>query len=213
MKSLLPMVLACIAVVNCVGGTFPEPAVVQGGSQWTLDIEYDQPQQIMVNLPGQEKAQRFWYIILTLTNNSENMDAPFYPSCDLMTDTFKIVRAGKGVRKDVFRLIKLKHQGSYPFLAPIDEVDNKILQGQDNTVDVAIIWGDFDAKAKEATLFIAGLSNETAAITHPTKKNAAGGAEMIYLRKTLALKYTVGGDPQLRQSANLKFKEKNWVMR
>ena len=194
-------------------GTFPEPAVVQTPSQWTLDVVYDQPRQITVNLPGEKGPKRFWYIILTLTNNSGLTDAAFYPACQLMTDTFRIVPAGKGVRSEVFRRIKLKHQGGYPFLEELDYVDNKILRGADNAVDVVIIWPDFDAKAKEVTFFIAGTSNETRAINHPTKKDANGNPEKVYLRKTLALKYAIGGDPKLRASAALRFKQKSWVMR
>ena len=194
-------------------GTFPEPAVVQTPKQWTLDVVYDQPRQITLKLPGEKEPKRFWYIILTLTNNSSLADAAFYPSCELMTDTFRIVHAGKGVRGKVFRQIKIKHQGGYPFLERLDYVDNKILRGADNAVDVAIIWPDFDAKAKEVTLFIAGMSNEAKAINHPIKKDANGNPEKVYLRKTLALKYAIGGDPKLRASAALRFKKKTWVMR
>jgi hypothetical protein len=202
-----------ISAVASYAGTFPKPAIVQAPSEWTLKTVYDQPKQISLRLPGENESKRFWYIILTLTNDSGLSDAPFYPSCDLMTDTYQIVPAGKGVRQEVFRQIKLKHQGSYPFLQLLDNVDNKILQGKDNTVDVAIIWPDFDEKAKEATLFIAGLSNETKAISHPIKKDENGKPVMIYLRKALALNYAIGGDPKLRQSAGLRFKEKTWVMR
>ncbi|HPD45911.1 MAG TPA: hypothetical protein PLY61_03385 [Anaerohalosphaeraceae bacterium] len=207
------LLLAAAGVTNAAAGTFPEPAIVQSPSQWTLNVSYDQPQQITVKLPGEKEAKRFWYIILTLTNESSFTDAPFYPYCQLMTDTFQVVTAGKGVRKEVFDLIKLKHQGSYPFLECLDYVDNKILQGADNAVDVAIIWPDFDVQAKEVTIFIGGLSNETCAIGHPLKKDENGKPEMVYLRKTLALKYGIGGDPRLRDSATLRFLDQTWVMR
>lgn len=216
MKMWFPtaVVFVCLVVVSaCHAGTFPEPAIVQSPSQWTLNVSYSQPRQITVDVPGEKDAKRYWYIILTLTNNSTTSDASFYPTCDLLTDTFKIVPAGKGLRKEVFRQIKRKHQGRYPFLIPIDQAENKILQGQDNTVDVAIIWPDFDPKAKEATLFIGGLSNEIKPVVHPKKTDANGMAKMLYLRKTLALKYRIGGDPKLRQSAGLKFLKKSWVMR
>ena len=104
-----------------------------------LEVVFDQPQQIMVKLPGEKRPSRFWYIILTLTNNSGIGDAPFYPGCDLMTDTFQIVNAGKGIHKVVFEKIKLRHQAKYPFLEPLDAVGaNKILEGVDNTRDVVI---------------------------------------------------------------------------
>ena len=114
----IAMTVLCLASVTvCSAGTYPEPAIVQSPSQWTLDVAFSEAKQIMVKLPGEEEAKRFWYIILTLTNNSTNTDAPFYPSCDLVTDTFKVVPAGKGLRREVFKQIKLKHQGSYPFRA------------------------------------------------------------------------------------------------
>ncbi len=110
------MKILCIALfctvfaalpARAAGATFHEPAVVQAPSQWTLDIVYDQPRQITVNLPGEKGPKRFWYIILTLTNNSGLTDAAFYPACQLMTDTFRIVPSGIGVRREVFRRIML----------------------------------------------------------------------------------------------------------
>ncbi|MDP2933457.1 MAG: hypothetical protein Q8N81_04975, partial [bacterium] len=79
--------------------------------------------------------------------------------------------------------------------------------------DLAIIWPDFDAKAKNISLYLAGLSNETVVVEHPTKKDPNGIPEKIYLRKTLELQYSIGGDPTLRNNTVLVYKNKNWVMR
>jgi len=190
----------------------PEPAIVPGANQWTLNVVFTQPQQITVRIPGERKPQRFWYIIVTLTNTS-NMDASFYPGCELVTDNFQIIPAYKDTRNVVFDKIKARHKKKYPFLESLESADNKILQGQDNTKDLAIIWPDFDAKAKNISLYIAGLSNETAAVKHPTKKDPNGIPEKIYLRKTLELQYSIGGDPTLRNNTVLVYKNKNWVMR
>ena len=95
----------------------------------------------------------------------------------------------------------------------LDLAGNKVLSGIDNTKDIAIIWPDFDQKAKEVTLFIAGLSNETAVIEHPLDKDSEGKPKKVYLRKTLALKYAIGGDEKLRDQAKLAYKAKSWVMR
>lgn len=199
--------LAATAVLSA-----PKPAIVPKANQWTLNVIYTQPQQITVRVPDQPKKQRFWYIIITVTNNS-NIDVPFYPSCELMTDTFQTIPAYKDTRNIVFDKIKHRHKKQYPFLESLELAENKILQGQDNTKDFAIIWPDFDPKAKEITLFLAGLSNETAVIEHPTKKDPNGNPEKIYLRKTLALRYAIGGDPNLRNNAALRYKGKEWVMR
>jgi len=204
--------LFAIAVAAAVGGTYlgayPEPAIVPADSDWTLDVLFNQPEQIIMKIPGNGEKKRFWYIILTLTNNSLNSEVPFYPSCNLMTDTFRITPSGKTVTKQVFEKIKLRHQGKYPLLENLEKVDNKILQGRDNTVDIAIIWPDFDAGAKNITMFIEGMSNETTAIDHPTDAGTK-----VFLRKTLALSYAIGGDPKLRSKAKLAYKSKRWVMR
>ncbi len=202
------------AIIFITGGTFsaPQPAIVPAPNQWTLNVIYTQPQQITINVSGERNKQRFWYIIVTLTNNT-NIDASFYPSCELMTDTFQAIPAYRDTKNIVFEKIKARHKKKYPLLESLEFADNKILQGQDNTKDFAIIWPDFDAKAKEIRLFLAGLSNETAVIEHPIKKDPNGMPEKIYLRKTLELQYATGGDPKLRRNAALTFKGQRWIMR
>ena len=201
-----------IAVVAAVSGAYlsayPEPAIVPADTDWTLEVFFNQPEQITVKMPENGEKKRFWYIILTLTNNSSKGEVPFYPACSLMTDNFRITPSGKTVTKQVFEKIKLRHQGKYPLLENLEKVNNKILQGKDNTVDVAIIWPDFDAGAKNITMFIGGMSNETTAIDHPIETGTK-----VFLRKTLALSYAIGGDPKLRSKAKLAYKGKRWVMR
>ena len=204
-------ITAIILVASSIVISAPKPAIVPGANQWTLNVVFTQPQQITVKTPG-EKAQRFWYIIVTLTNNS-NIDVPFYPGCELMTDTFQIIPAYRDTKNIVFDKIKARHKKKYPFLESLEFADNKILQGQDNTKDLAIIWPDFEPKAKEIWLFLAGLSNETVAVEHPTQKDPNGSPEKMYLRKTLQLQYSIGGDANLRSNTTLVYKNKEWVMR
>jgi len=199
-----------------ISGSFcyaaPAPAIVQSAQQWTVDIKYEHPQQIQVRFEGQRHPVRFWYMIMTLTNETGD-DVDFYPKCELVTDTFQVVPAGINVPDSVFSQIKTRHEKQYPFLESIDKTSSKVLQGQDNTKDVAIIWSDFDAKAKNISFFVAGLSNETVVLDHPTAKDEDGNTKKIFLRKTLELDYKLGGDPLFRSDAILKFKEQNWIMR
>ena len=213
MKSSTKYVFLAVICLFCsLCSAYPKPAVVPGPALWTLDVRYDRPQQITMTLANGD-SQRFWYTILTLTNNSAGFDVPFYPSCDLMTDTFQIVPAGKTTRRGVFEAIKLRHQGKYPFIEPLEFVSDKVLQGSDNTIDIAIIWPDFDNKAKNISLFIGGLSNETVPVDHPLDTDANGKPVKIFLRKTLKLDYSIGGDENLRSDAGLVYKNKSWVMR
>ncbi|MCD4831563.1 MAG: hypothetical protein K8R02_07145 [Anaerohalosphaeraceae bacterium] len=190
----------------------PEPSIVPNNNEWTLNTVFTNPQQITVRIPGKRAPQRFWYIILTMTNTS-NIDAPFYPKCDLMTDTFKILPAYKDTKNIVFGRILKRHKKKFPFLESMETADSRILQGRDQTRDMVIIWPDFDPKARSISLFIAGLSNETVSVIHPTIMDSDGNPLKLYLRKTLELKYSIGGDEKLRNRSKLVFKSKRWVMR
>ena len=202
------------AIVACTCQAAPEPAIVPAAGQWTVDTEFTHSQQIVLRKSSDNQVIRFWYVIVTLTNNTGG-DIDFYPKCDLMTDTFQIIPAGRSVPTAVFEQISKRHKSRYPFLEPLDKAGNKLLQGEDNTKDIAIIWPDFDAKANNIGLFITGLSNETAAVQHPVLKDETGQPVKVFLRKTLEMNYALrsAGAPALRSNVNLDYKGKRWVMR
>ncbi|OQY07303.1 MAG: hypothetical protein B6I25_02105 [Planctomycetales bacterium 4572_13] len=205
--------MVSVLTISAVAAGYPEPKVVQKASQWTLDIDYSAPQQISLQLPNQAKPQRFWYIILSITNETSLDEVEFYPLCRLITDTFQVVDADKQVPIAVFNAVKRKHQGSYPFLESLDFKDHRVGRGTDNTRDFAIIWLDFDPKARQICLFVGGLSNETAVVEDPELKDEDGNPQKIFLQKTLQLKYAVAGDPKLRNAVTMKEIKQTWVMR
>lgn len=204
---------AAVLSVSAVAAGYPKPKVVQKANQWTLDVDYSAPEQITLQLPNQKKPQRFWYIILSVTNETLLEEAEFYPLCRLITDTFQVIPADKRVPIAVFNAVKQKHQGSYPFLESLDFADHRVSRGADNTRDFAIIWPDIDPKARQISLFIGGLSNETAVVEHPEFKDEDGNPKKIFLQKTLQLKYAVAGDEKLRSTVTMKEIKQSWVMR
>jgi len=211
MKSIVYGTLLFFSLIACVSFAAPEPAIIPGPRDWTLDVTFEHPEQIVVRTE-KGKSLRFWYTIVTLTNNG-GRDVDFFPNCELMTDTFHILPAGKSTPTGVFEGIKRRHQRKYPFLEALDKAGNKMLEGEDNAKDIAVIWPDFDEKVKNIKVFILGLSNETAAIDHPVEKDGEDKAVKVYLRKTLELSYSVSGDPTLRSYAKLSYKGKRWIMR
>lgn len=214
MKTRSVFYLAVVVLVaSAASFGYPEPKVVQKVDQWTLNVDYSAPEQVMLQLPNQKKLQRFWYIILSVTNETALDEVEFYPLCRLITDTFQVIPADKKVPITVFETIKKKHQGSYPFLESLDFKDHRVARGEDNTRDFAIIWPDFDPKTRQISLFVGGLSNETAVVEHPTLKDEDGSPKKIFLQKTLHLKYAVAGDEKLRSAATMKEIEQSWVMR
>jgi len=210
MKSLFSGILAVWATVTCVSFAAPEPAIVPRPGEWTVDITFEHPEQIL--LQRVDMPERFWYTVITLTNNTDQ-DVDFYPKCELMTDTFQIIPAGKNVPPAVFQLIRTRHQSKYPFLEALEKASNKVLQGKDHAKDLAIIWPDFDTQATAVKVFITGLSNETAVIDHPIEKDEAGQPVKVFLRKTLELTYDLQGDPAVRPYLKVAYKGLRWVMR
>ncbi len=214
MNSRFASLMVCVAgLFSAVVWAYPTPAGVQGVNEWTFRVTYTQPQQIMFRVDDSGRMQRYWYVILTVTNEGPFDEVSFYPYAELVTDTFQTIPAGRNVPQMVFETIKLTQQGNFPFLESLDFANRRIARGEDNTRDFAIIWPDFDPKAKEVSLFISGLSNETAVVEHPVLKDEQGNPQKIFLRKTLQLKYAVAGDEALRAHAVMKEIEKNWVMR
>jgi hypothetical protein len=206
----------------------PLPAVVQRQGQWTLETRFEQPQQLVLPY-GTNGETRFWYMILTVTNRTGD-DVDFRPRCELMTDTFQIVPAGVGVPSVVFDQIKERHKSQYPFLESLGKVETRIarnadkakiagsenllLQGEDNSRDIAVIWPDFDSRAVSFKVFITGLSNEIATIDHPTVIDPnSGKPAKVFLRKTLQLDYRLRGDPAIRSAVESTYRSKTWVMR
>ena len=212
MKRFFYGILGIWVIIACVSLAAPEPAIVPAPGQWTLDTEFTNPMEITLPLGSDKKPLKFWYLIITITNNT-GKDVDFYPKCDLMTDSFQIVPAGKLVSTSLFDQIKKRHKARYPFLELLDQAGTKILQGEDNAKDIAVIWPDFDAKATAVKLFITGLSNETANVNYPILKDDTGAPLKVFLRKTLELNYSLRGDPALKTSASFEFQGKRWIMR
>ena len=130
-----------------------------------------------------------------------------------MTNTFQIIPAGVDVPPAVFELIKTRYQSRYPFLESLQTTDSRILQGEDNAKDIAIIWPDFDVRATSFKIFISGLSSETVAVDHPVQRDENGRPVQVYLRKTLELSYNLRGDTKLRSDLGVEYKGKRWIMR
>ncbi|KPK88977.1 hypothetical protein AMJ80_10400 [bacterium SM23_31] len=211
MKRSFLAILGLLFIV-CISQAAPKPAVIPVSNIWTINTEFAHPQKIIMQNESTNQLKRYWYMIITLTNNT-GRDVDFYPNCELMTDTFQIIPAGKGVASIVFERIKERHRNRYPFLKNFNTADNKLLQGEDNACDLAIIWEDFDKKAQNIKVFITGLSNETAVVEHPVAKDQERQPIKVYLRKTLELSYDIKGDPALISGVELQFNGKRWIMR
>ena len=217
MKSRLTSILLAFCVLATISygkapEGVPEPASLPPADIWQLDVEFHgNPQQLEVTLPGDEKPTRFWYLVYTITNNT-GQDVDFYPTFEVMTNTFKLYEAGKVPTKPVYDAVEVLYKKSVPLLEPEIQVAGKILQGEDNARDCVCILDDFDPNATSVKLFVSGFSNETVTKEIADDKNEKKSKKVL-LRKTLMLEYSVPGDERNQDNKVMLFRRKEWIMR
>ncbi|MBN2063277.1 MAG: hypothetical protein JW745_00630 [Sedimentisphaerales bacterium] len=215
--SIFTAILLCITGITfgsdtIKDGSAPIPASFPDANVWQLDLElHGDPSQISLTLPGEEKARRFWYMVYTITNNS-NTDIDYYPVVEVLTNTFKLYEAGKVPVKPVFQEIKKRYADSVPLLERELVVAGKILQGIDNARDCVLILDDFDPNATSVKVFIKGLSNETAVVEQIDEKDEKNNKKYL-LQKTLMLEYSVPGDQFNQDKKVMLFNRREWIMR
>jgi hypothetical protein len=195
----------------------PQPAIAPAA--WELDFEFADPQRIDVQLPGQNKAQSFWYMIYKATNNT-GREIQFFPTFELVTAGHRVIPADLATHPKVFAQIKGRHRLTHPFLAePVDAL-GRLMQGEDNTKASVAIWSAFDAAENidEFDLFIGGLSGEVVKIKNPSfrpeePEDPKNNPRVFVLRKTLHVPYQLPGNVQTQQLARPLRGERDWVMR
>ncbi len=183
---------------------------------WQLGFEFHDLQRIEVVLPGDEKPTSFWYLLYTVTNES-GQEVEFYPSFELVTDTLQVVTGGDRISPVVYDLVLARHKKAYPFLCEPMKASGRLLQGIDNARTSVAVFNDFDRQSNSVTLYVGGLSGETARVANPgydaKKPEGHDNKQFFALRKTLAIEYDVPGDPETRRDANAVRRGQGWVMR
>jgi hypothetical protein len=124
----------------------------------------------------------------------------------LFTDQGDILTAGENVstriEEDIRNLIGNDQ------LETLNEIIGDVHQGFEHARDGLIVWRAASLEVTEASMFIGGLSGETARVTHPVT------GEGVILRKTLQRDYLIPGDPIARGSeARRDGRSEEWVLR
>ena len=106
-------------------------------------------------------------------------------------------------------IVKVENDVFYArlFIEAQNEIIGEILHGRDHARDGLAVWRAKTTDVTELSLFIGGLSGETARV-----RNAITGEETI-LRKTLQRDYLIPGDPLPRGSKPVEMVEQNWILR
>jgi hypothetical protein len=194
--------VACAVLAAHQAAAFPQPNVVP--SSWELDIKFDHPRVIVVQVPGQASPRVYWFVTYTVTNNS-GADQNFIPELTLLTDAGDLLRANRNLPPAVYKAIREELRN--PLLRSPTEVVGKLLQGPDNAVDGVAIWPMPDHDVDRVTIFFSGLSGETHEVENPVSK------ETVLLRKTLKLEYQTPGSVEQQPRKPWLFKGQEWVVR
>jgi len=216
----------------CVSVPFLALAPPQAGpmpKSWNLEFHYTDPQRIALAVPGSSEPRAYQYLLYTVVNES-GRDLEFYPSFEIMTGTGARLPSELGVSPVVLAAIKKRHAETHPFLRGQTEIIGRLLQTADQAKDGVAVWPDFSANSSKFTVFVSGLSGESADIPNPgfqpdkpqtvDEKLADGttiprtvNPKMFTLHRTLAIHYDLPGDARTRGAAAPVRTGQEWVMR
>jgi hypothetical protein len=186
------------------------------GHKWQLDVDFHDPQRLMIRLPGEAKETTYWYVLYQATNNT-GRDVEFFPSCRLVTDTLKVVDGGDEVHPAVYEAIAQRHGVEYPFFTLPNKASGLLLQGRENARASVAVFRDFDPTASAFTVYLGGFSGDVDRIPNPTfdpgRPESPENPRSFVLRKTLALRYDLPGDPVTRAASKPVRRTREWVMR
>jgi hypothetical protein len=181
-----------------------------------LDFSFQDPQVLVITLPGDDHPSVFWYVLYRVENNS-GRDIEFFPTAELVTDSLEVIKAGEQISPTVNDAILERHRRLDPFLILPSRAMGTLLQGDDNAKSSMLVFKDFSPNDSEFTIYFGGLSGEIQRVPNPRYQQAEVDSEeqprYFTLRKTLALKYRLPGDSQTRRQAHPQRLLQEWIMR
>lgn len=210
----LKAVLAFAAILTAAGLTSTAPARFPQPSpypiSWELDFTYEMPRRIVVEVPGEAAPKAFWYMTYVATNNTQQ-EQIFLPKFEWVTKDGKVVRSDRETSQAVFDAIA-RREHSRP-LQPALKLQGQILVGEDQAKYGVAIWEEIDPRPGSFSIFITGLSGETAPLTGSDGKPMMDkDGNPLVLRKTRELDFTVRGDELYGNDPIVKTND-TWVMR
>ncbi len=191
---------AALAVVAAAGTAMAYPRPSTGTPRWELVFE---PGDLRLYVdPVADQA--FWYLTYEVTNRT-GRERVWAPSFILFTDAGEIVASGRGVSTRV--AMDIHELLGNELLENQHEIIGEIFHGREHAKEGLVIWRADELDVTEVSMFVAGISGETATINNPIT------GEIVVLRKTLQRDYIVPGDVLARGSRPVEPVRHRWVMR
>lgn len=191
---------AALAVAAAAGSVTAYPKPAGGAVRWELVFE---PGELRLYVdPVNDQA--FWYLTYEVTNRT-GRERVWAPSFVLFTDAGEIVASGRGVSTRV--AMDIHELLGNELLENQNEIIGEIFHGREHAKEGLVIWPANSLDVTEVSMFVAGISGETATINNPIT------GEVVVLRKTLQRDYIVPGDALARGSRPVESVRHRWVMR
>jgi hypothetical protein len=198
----LALAFACLAPLTAA----PGPALVT--KSWEFKFSYHTPRAIAVqNIRGE--WEWYWFMTYKVVNNT-GQERLFIPEITIATDAGDIIQAGKGVRTAVFDAVK-KRVGNRLLESPTDVV-GQFRQDEDNAKESVAIWPATKHNVDQISVFISGLSGETAVVKVPDPADTTKTIDAL-VTKTLMVDYELPGAPLSPQEQAVVPKGSRWIMR
>ena len=209
MRRLVSVPAAVLAVIVALSfvtprtlrAEYPKPSPYP--RSWELSFEHGIPKRVVVQTAGSNIPRAFWYMNYTVTNNTDK-EQLFLPTFELLIEDGRIVRNDFKIPRSVFEAIK-KREGDR-FLEPAALIGGELRLGPSQAKDGVAIWPEPAAEMGRFSIFVSGLSGETATIKGPDGKD-------VILRKTLQLNYLIRGDDVYPGEDDVNENPSEWVMR
>ena len=193
---LIPALALLVITVTALA--YPKPASVP--YRWELDFTPGALRLWVDPVDG----RAYWYLDYAVLNDTGE-DQLWAPRFVIYTDEGEILTSGTNVPGRVER--ELKDLLGNQLIELQNEVIGDLFQGKEHQKDGLAVWPARNLDVNEISLFISGISGETARVINP-----ATGEEMI-LRKTLQRDYLVRGNAIARGSAPAELVDQRWVLR
>lgn len=192
-----------LATVMCLGMSgrgeaAPKPAAVP--QRWALDFE---PGELRLYTDERE-GRVYWYFTYKVTNGTDQ-DQIYAPEFTLLSDNGDILVSGRNVQPRVEQdLLELL---ANDLLESQNQVIGEIRQGPGQAREGLVVWPATDLDVTDISMFIAGLSGDTAAVRLP------GTDKEVILRKTLQRDYLVPGSAYARRREPAELVGESWIFR
>lgn len=216
MKSSLVRPVLCVVALLMAGGLalgYPKPNTYS--LSWELAFEHAKPKRVLIRPKGAAEPQAFWYMTFTVTNPTKE-EQRYLPVFDMLAEDGRVIRSDKDIPPAVLEAIRLREKNKH--LQSIEEIAGTIRPGIDQAKDGVAIWREPAPEMGQFTIFVKGLSGESAYLKDDQGKvvkvkRADGQEEDVVLFKTLQVRYHMPGDEKFPGNDVVEKVDEQWIMR